>query len=33
MEIKIKQLKLKNFKGIKELEVNFSDVTSIKGAR
>ena len=32
MEIKIKQLKLKNFKGIKELEVNFSDVTSIKGA-
>ena len=32
MNIKLTKLSLKNFKGIKELDINFANVTSIKGA-
>lgn len=32
MNIKLTKLALKNFKGIKELDINFANVTSIKGA-
>ncbi len=32
MNIKLKKLSLKNFKGVKELEINFGDVTEIRGA-
>lgn len=31
MEIKLKSLKLKNFKGIKDLHINFGQVTNISG--
>ena len=32
MEVKIKKLKLTNFKGIRELSIDFSDTTTIAGA-
>lgn len=32
MKLKLKKLHLENFKGIKDLEINFDDITSISGA-